>query len=269
MQRVLNIAKAEEGYLEKTAAAYKKNPAVLDDKTSGAGYDNYTKYWRDSCPSLQGSQWCNCFVNWLFIKAYGEKTAKKMLYSSDGWSYYTPTSSGYFKKAGRWFSTPKVGDVIYFKGYVSSEGQNRIHHVGIVTGVSDQYVYTIEGNTGGGNSVISNGGGVWYKKYELNNSAIAGYGRPDYSLAEPAKYSIGWNRDNNGWWFADTKITFVRLQWRKINGCWYYFDSDGYAVTGKQTIDGKRYFFEDIPGAPKECALMHTDKNGALEVWNV
>ena len=41
--KVLSIAAAEVGYLEKSKAAYTADPNVLYDKTAGAGSDNYTK----------------------------------------------------------------------------------------------------------------------------------------------------------------------------------------------------------------------------------
>ena len=45
-------------------------------------------------------------------------------------------------------------------------------------------VYTIEGNTSGACGVVFNGGGVARKSYALDYSKIAGYGRPDWSLAK-------------------------------------------------------------------------------------
>ena len=50
--------------------------------------------------------------------------------------------------------------------------------------MDDEYVYTVEGNTNGSNGVISNGGGVCQKVYKLTNARIAGYGRPDWGMAE-------------------------------------------------------------------------------------
>lgn len=167
MDRVLQIAFNEVGYLEK------KSNNNLDDKLKNAGSNNYTKYWRDIAPSMQGQSWCNAFVNWCFNRAYGNK-AKSMLCCT-AWSFYTPTSASYFKKAGRWYTKPIKGDIIYFKN------STRIFHIGIVYDVDSNYVYTVEGNTSGGSSVVANGGGVFKKKYLLNNSRIAGYGRPIYS----------------------------------------------------------------------------------------
>lgn len=81
------------------------------------------------------------------------------------------------------------------------------------------------------------------------------------------KYETGWNKDSTGWWYADTPQTYLASEWAVINGCWYYFNASGYAVTGKQTISGELYFFCDEAGAEKECALMKTDSSGALHVW--
>lgn len=171
--KVLTIAANEVGYLEK------KSNSKLDSETENAGSNNYTKYWRDLAPGMNGQAWCNCFVNWCFTQAYGATEAKKLLCSTGGWSYYTPTSAGYFKNKKQWYTAnPKKGDIIYFKN------STRIHHVGIVYDVDSKYVYTIEGNTRAGSTVIANGGGVAKKKYALTNGAIAGYGRPAYTTKD-------------------------------------------------------------------------------------
>ena len=175
INKVLSIANAEIGYLEKKTNAY------LDDKTKNAGSNNYTKYSRDllkwvGSPFSQGSAWCQMFVQWCFIQSFGLDKAKQML---GGWTAYTPTGVQYFKNMNRWFSVPQIGDQIYFKN------NSRVCHTGIVYKVDKTYVYTIEGNTSGASGVVANGGGVCAKKYTLNNKNIAGYGRPKYELVEP------------------------------------------------------------------------------------
>ena len=172
INKVLSIANAEVGYLEKKSNAY------LDDKTKNAGSKNYTKYSRDlvkwiGSPYSQGSYWCDMFVDWCLVTAFGLDKAKQMI---GGWSAYTPTSAQYYKNMGRWFTKPKVGDQVFFKN------SSRICHTGLVYKVDSTYVYTIEGNTSGASGVIANGGGVCKKKYTLNYTKIAGYGRPKYEL---------------------------------------------------------------------------------------
>ena len=171
-QKVIDIATGEIGYLEK------KSNSNLDSKTANAGSNNYTKYSRDlikwvGAPYAQGVAWCDIFVDWCFYMAYGKSNAKKLL---NGWSAYTPTSAQYFKNLGHYYKTnPKPGDVIFF------HNGTIICHTGIVTKVEGSYVYTIEGNTSAGNTVIPNGGGVCEKRYSLSYRRIDGYGRPAYS----------------------------------------------------------------------------------------
>lgn len=177
VDKLLSVAFEEVGYLEK------KSNSQLDSKTANAGENNYTKYWRDMDKSLQGQAWCCCFMCWVFRKAFGEQIANKLL-CGGLYEFYTPESAQYFKNKGQWHtSSPKKGDVIYFKN------SERIHHVGIVVEVSSDTVYTIEGNTSAGEQVIPNGGAVCKKSYSLNNQRIAGYGRPKYDEASTTNTS--------------------------------------------------------------------------------
>ena len=45
-------------------------------------------------------------------------------------------------------------------------------------------VHTVEGNTSSEPGVVANGGCVREKHYPLDSPVIAGYGRPDYAMAE-------------------------------------------------------------------------------------
>jgi N-acetyl-anhydromuramyl-L-alanine amidase AmpD len=76
------------------------------------------------------------------------------------------------------------------------------------------------------------------------------------------KYEIGWHHDTTGWWYADTESSYYKSCWQIINHHKYYFNSDGYAVTNWQQIDGKWYYFESTEGHDLECALYVTDQNG-------
>lgn len=147
IKKVIDIAKGELGYLEK------KSNYNLDDKTTNAGQNNYTKYWRDIKPSYQGQPWCACFVTWVLVQAFGVEIATKLLKHYP--FVYCPTLGSLFKLN----SNPKVGDVVLFY-------RNGVFaHTGIVIGVNGDYFTTIEGNTSGGNTIIANGGGVCQKGY--------------------------------------------------------------------------------------------------------
>ena len=161
-QKVLEVAKAEIGYLEK------KSNSQLDSKTANAGYNNYTKYWRDVKPEWNGSYWCAVWVTWVFQTALGKQRAKELL---KHYPYvYCPTLAGLFTK----YTTPQVGDIVIFWK------NGAFAHTGIVIAVNGKQFTTIEGNTSGASSVVDNGGGVCLKVYNLN-SVNAKFCRPAYN----------------------------------------------------------------------------------------
>ena len=172
---VIDVAYDELGYTEK---ASNKD---LDDKYKNAGNNNYTKYGRDmvACigePYANGCAWCDTFVDWCFVKAYGVAEAHKLLC---GWSAYTPTSASFYKHHKQYSSTPEIGAQIFF-----TNSYGVICHTGIVVHLDQDYVYTIEGNTNKQNGVSDNGGMVCYKKYRRDYSRIDGYGIPKYDQDE-------------------------------------------------------------------------------------
>ena len=174
---VIKIAEAEVGYLEK------KSNANLYDKTANAGSANYTKYAYEMDnlhPTFyngkkNGFAWCDVFVDWLFVTAFGETSARAMLYqptkSAGAGCVY---SAGYYRKANAFYTSPKVGDQIFF----GAKGKET--HTGLVVKVDGGRVYTIEGNTSSASGVVANGGAVAKKSYLLTYNKIVGYGRPAY-----------------------------------------------------------------------------------------
>ena len=164
----------------KTVKVEKKqdNPidAAISIAESEVGYHegarNHTKYG-DEMHALQprnmdaNAAWCDAFVDWVIYKTcqrfgYGAETARQVLCGD--FDDYTYNSVALYKKSGRWFSTPKRGDQIFFGGS---------GHTGIVTSVSGGIVNTIEGNKGDKVTRCS---------YSKSSPSIIGYGRPKYEL---------------------------------------------------------------------------------------
>ena len=187
VNKVITIAKAEIGYLEKASNAN------LDSKTANAGKNNYTKYARDMDKisgfyngRKQSAAWCDVFVDWCFIKAYGVDNAKKLLCQpSKSLGAGCKYSMQYYKNKGQLKTSPKVGDQIFFKNSAGT-----ICHTGLVYHVDKYYVYTVEGNTSSESGVVANGGGVRAKKYALSYNRIAGYGRPNYDIKVTASAPV-------------------------------------------------------------------------------
>lgn len=77
-----------------------------------------------------------------------------------------------------------------------------------------------------------------YGKFDINVMAHSG------SITNSRKYKQGWNKDDKGWWYADTESTYYKSRWAKINGKWYSFDKEGYMRTNSWETDagGDSYF---------------------------
>ena len=177
--KVLEIALNEVGYLEK------RSNSQLDSKTANAGSANYTKFARDLDAitgfyngKKNGYAWCDVFVDWCFVQAFGVDAAKELLCQPDK-SYGAGClySARYYKNKGQFHSkNPKPGDQIFFW----NSSKTDVAHTGLVYKVDASYVYTVEGNTSSASGVVANGGAVEKKKYKLTYNRLYGYGRPAY-----------------------------------------------------------------------------------------
>ena len=174
-QIVIDLAISQIGYHEKATNA------ELDNPTANSGDGNWNKYSRDLDKlgnfyngRKNGYAWCDCFVDWCFITAYGRAVGQKLLCQPDnsagaGCSF----SAQYFRSKGQFYtSNPQPGDQIFF-----GTGPGNVWHTGIVVEVTSSHVITVEGNTTDS---------VGRRSYRLTDSSIYGYGRPDWGVSNTA-----------------------------------------------------------------------------------
>lgn len=174
IQKVIDVAKAEIGYREKASNSN------LDDKTANAGSANYTKYARDLDNlgyfyngAKNGYAWCDVFVDWCFVQAYGVDAALELLCqpknSAGAGCMY---SAQYYQQKGQFHTDyPQVGDQIFFGNAADC------YHTGIIESVDSFSITTIEGNSSEG---------VNRRTYPLSYASIYGYGRPNYGTTATA-----------------------------------------------------------------------------------
>lgn len=167
--KVIALAMTQIGYKEKASDAF------LDDMTANAGSGNYTKYARDldNIPGFyngkkNGYDWCDIFVDWLFVRAYGAPIGLGLICqpvasAGAGCQY----SAQYYMNKGRYFQQPQAGDQIFF----CYGGE--ISHTGLVVEVNQYAIITVEGNVDGQVKQCS---------YPHSNTSIHGYGRPCWEL---------------------------------------------------------------------------------------
>lgn len=181
IQPIINWAENERNYTEKDSLT------DLNDKTKNAGGDNYTKYSQEVdalgvfSAQVQGQPWCATWVTDGFINTYGVNKGLDMLCQPNKNSNAAccGDAAEYYQKAGRWYTSPQVGDQVFFK-----TTKYQYAHTGIVTEVTDTEVTTIEGNTSSEKGVISNGGAVTKKHYPVGYSGFKGFGRPKYEAKQ-------------------------------------------------------------------------------------
>lgn len=168
--KVLNLARGEIGTHE--------------------GANNWNKYAADDLDKffgwhIQNQPYCDIFFKWLFIKSFGgEKTAKMIYEPIGGFSALCSASANYYKKNGAWFTTPQIGDQIFF--YYSGD----INHTGIVENISGNIITTIEGNS---SDMIAR------RTYNINNNnnVIAGYGRPNWAVVAISEQNTDTDKDDD------------------------------------------------------------------------
>lgn len=155
---------------------------VIEWAKNEVGYTPYsgkrTKY-ADHLDSLgdiyngpkSGYDWCDVFVDDAFIAVFGKTKGMKMLYQDyRGLGAGCGYSANYFRRNNAFTKTPQKGAQIFY-GTTGNE-----YHTGLVVDVDERYVYTIEGNIGGGN------GRVGKKTVAKNSSTISGYGIPNWDV---------------------------------------------------------------------------------------
>lgn len=178
--QIIAKAKSYLGYEEK---ASNKD---LNSFHGNVGRNNYQKF-QPIAGAGNGDQWCQYFVDAVFVEVSGSiSAAEELLYMSQSKSMtgYTPTGREFFIKAGRYFSVPEPGDVVYF--YSSPKG--RIGHTGIVVSVnkSAKTFTTVEGNTSS-TEYNENGGAVASHTFSYarigGTNRVNGFGRPKYGKA--------------------------------------------------------------------------------------
>ena len=134
------------------------NPAVAEIALSQVGNVGGDIYWRWYGFNSR-VEWCACFVSWCYAQA-GATEPK--------FSGCTSGGMGWFQSHGQWadrnYTDIAPGDAIFFDW----DGSGDADHVGIVVGVENGTVYTVEGN--------SSGDMCRYNSYPLGSSVIRGYG---------------------------------------------------------------------------------------------
>ena len=162
--------KARFAFLKTLADQYDSRGEILKGDTSR--YKCFSEWYIDGYAANkpgwnQYTPWCGCFLSW--------GAAQQPDNTFDGVPpRFADVDNGMadFKNSGMWRdrgATPVPGDYVFFDwdGRNDPDGGKDPDHVGAVLCVEGNFLYTIEGNSGGRVAV---------HRYDLNDPRIVGYG---------------------------------------------------------------------------------------------
>ena len=141
---------------------------AVNESISVSGRKGGDKYRQWYTGKADGANWCATFVSWCADQAGILNTAIPKFQSCDaGVKWFKDKNQFDYVSRYGGSGLPARGKIIFFcKG-----NKNDSTHVGIVTKVEGNKVYTVEGNTS--NTVKE-------RSYDTNNSRILGYASPNY-----------------------------------------------------------------------------------------
>ena len=152
---------ARFAFLQKLADQYDSRGEII----GGKGYFSewYIGNYADNPGWNQYTPWCACFLSWAADQKKASIDGNPPRFAN------VDTGMEGFQKNGKWrapndkVNKPIPGDYVFFDWDRDSDPD----HVGAVLCVKGDYLYTIEGNSGGKVAV---------QRYSLGDSRIVGYG---------------------------------------------------------------------------------------------
>ncbi len=156
--------KARFAFLKTLADQYDSRGNILKGDTSR--YKYFSEWYIDGYEGHPGwnqyTPWCGCFLSWGAEQQRDtiDGVPPKFANVDDGMKRFQDGSYGQWRDSG---ATPIPGDYVFFDWDRGSDPD----HVGAVLCVEGNYLYTIEGNSGGKVAV---------NRYPKNDPRIVGYG---------------------------------------------------------------------------------------------
>ncbi|MBE6700396.1 MAG: CHAP domain-containing protein [Ruminococcaceae bacterium] len=242
---LVNVALSQVGYHE-------GNSTSELDGSNTSGTNNYSEYGYWFGTQVKGNttghfyDWCAMFVSWCARHAgISTSTISNSAYAGASNEIYHFSNLSYFSRGN---GTPKKGDLIFFDN-PNVDGQ--WDHVGIVESVTSTQVNTIEGNA---NEQVKR------KTYNLTDTYIQGYGRPNYKNSS-VEDSTQWG-DWSDW--STTKPTAsdtVQVESKTQYGYYHYILQYSNGNCGAYPIDATTFnkIFPSYPTTQKDYHTKYFD----------
>ena len=202
------------GCLSKGVTNYEGKAIVIDDNGNPVDYqEGWNTLGDESFYIKNGVALMDTFVDGYY-------------FSNDGLThtgiYYGSSSSDVALVHGKLAKNQWI-DLVYSKCYVDENG-HIVKNQWVGNHYVDRYGYMVKDTWIGDRYVDANG------EY-----------KPNGSTSQETKAE--WKQLNGKWWYQHKDGTWTKNDFETIQGQTYYFDGNGYMVTGWKEINNKLYFF--------------------------
>lgn len=161
--------KARFAFLQTLAGQYDSRGEIK----GGSDYTYFSEWYIDNYESHPGwnqyTPWCGCFLSWAADQQKASINGDPPSFANvdEGMEKFKDKSQ--WRERGDTNNMPIPGDYVFFDwdGGTDPDGGKDPDHVGAVLCVEGNFLYTIEGNSGGRVAV---------QRYDLNDKRIVGYG---------------------------------------------------------------------------------------------
>lgn len=170
-EKLKELEKAEKDarfeFLKTLAGQYGSRGEI---KSGDSTYTYFSEWYIDGYARdprwNQYTPWCACFLSWAAAQQPDNTfigTPPRFANVDEGMEKFKNGSYGQWRERGDTNNMPIPGDYVFFDW----DGGKDPDHVGAVLCVEGNFLYTIEGNSGGRVAV---------QRYDLNDKRIVGYG---------------------------------------------------------------------------------------------
>lgn len=163
---------ARFAFLQKLADQYDSRGEI---KSGDSTYTYFSEWYIDGYKNHPGwnqyTPWCGCFLSWAADQQKASIDGAPPRFADVDKGMKGFKDSRMWREGGDTNNKPIPGDYVFFDW----DGETDPDHVGAVLCVEGNFLYTIEGNSGGRVAV---------QRYDLNDPRIVGYGVLNWKTGE-------------------------------------------------------------------------------------
>ena len=232
--------------------------------------------------------WLNIGGTWYYLNPSSGAMAKGWLKLGDVWYYLNPSSgtmaTGWLKVGNTWYyMNPSNGamqtgwlDLNGTKYYLKSDGAMATTWVKI-----GNTWYYMNPSSGAMQTGWLKLGSTWYY-LKSDGTMAADTWIGDYYVNADGVWVPGkekpvdkWINTSGRWWYRHADGSYTKSNWEQIGNQWFYFDKDGWMVTGWLKLSDTWYYMNTSGARVSNCwtwvgnSCYYFDKDGkmAADTW--